>query len=396
MSNLLARTGLIAVPRPNWSGGYNVSYSFKTGFFVSANGKERREALRQTGRQNISFDTLLTLAEINRVQRDLALAQNRNFLARSEVDRLEVAAGNVAGNTVLTMSEIPSWALPGEKMILTTATNEVAVEIFSVSGDIVTLVDPLPLDIETGTVAHRAYTVRMTTNAAFRVQTSNVWTGSVTFEVEPGLHAQPASAHTGLTFEGKEVFLTKPNWIDTPQVAFADQRDEFDPGRGRRFDTTQHLTGSQTLRFGYTGLNRAASDDLVDFFLRQKGQRGSFWMPTRNQDLTPATTAVPGSSVFSVAGSEFGEAYTDHPVYNVMIAFFDDGNVQINRVADITTDTDSTITFTDNWTHAVGPSTRVMWLPRWRHLSDTLDLRWLTRTVAETQFVVKTIYNEAP
>jgi hypothetical protein len=290
------------------------------------------------------------------------------------------------------VASTPGWLVAGCQIIVTTETHEDWFEVSAVGGGVVTILGATSAEYPPGSRVHLAYTARMPDKAPVSAETASVWTGRFRFEVLPGTPAETYPAASGDTFEGREVFLRRPNWSDTPRLDFGQERETFDPGIGSNVVAAPQLDDHLTVRYGHTGLNAASSEDLIGFFLRQRGRRNPFWTPLWTRDIAPSATDTGAATSFQIDGSEFRAAYDGHQVYRAMIAFWGDGSHQINRVSAITGAADSVVEFAAPWDQPILPTTRVHWLLRSRLESDTLDVRWRTDTVCEVALPIRSLY----
>ncbi|AWY09486.1 tail tape measure protein [Ruegeria phage vB_RpoS-V16] len=389
---LLTRNARIAATRPNWRDPVRVEYEFQTEVFTSRDGTEQRWATRQQPRVSIQFTTLLDREKLARHRADMVSGLQIPLAVRAEWSRVALAAEALAGASTVDLTAAPAWALPGNMMILTSGTAEELVEIASVSGATVTLAAPLTGDFPAGARVVRAYMANLGDRADFQAESDSVWVGNMRYSAVPGLNTEPVPGVDLDRFEMREVFLTKPNWRTQPRLEFIQEQEEFDPGFGRTEITSPELSGHLRTRLGFTAVSSDRADSIIGLFMRMKGRRGSFWMPTWSRDIIPSATALAGANQFQVDGADFRTAYADNPVFQVMIAFWPDGTYQINRVASIAGTTDSEITFADNWLNAITPAAKIMWLTLSRFDGDALEVRWQTDGVAEIAFNVKTLY----
>jgi len=280
----------------------------------------------------------------------------------------------------------------GCQIIVTTDSTEDLFEAASVSGNVVTLTTAATRGAPQGSRVNVAHWVRPPDSQVFAAETDMLWTANLRYDVVPGSSFETFKAAEGALYEGREVFLTKPNWRETPRFTFAQERDEFDPGQGISSFLAPHKADQLQLQLTYSAFTSAQADELISFFLRQRGRRNSFWMPTWSRDILPSAAAMPAANQFQIDGGDFWQVYADSPVYRRMIAFWPDGSHQINRVTEIAGSTNSFASFADNWVNSITPGTRIMWLPLWRFESDTLDVQWLTDSKAEMQFPVRTLF----
>lgn len=389
---VLNRNAAIAVTRPNWSRAVGIEYSFKTGIYTSRNGTEQREALRQTPRVSLKFSTVLSRAGILRHTADMAANQLGPIAVRAEWSRAETSDPVLAGAFTFAVSVVPAWLFEGVTLTLTDAVNEELVEVLDVTDTTVTVDTAFSQDFAAGTRVNLAYWTRPPEKVNFSAETDTLWTGNVRYDVLPGLPRSPCPPQMPFFYKGHELFLTKPNWRGKPKITFLQERDVFDPGLGKIVVSAPEEANHLQLQLGYSRTNSEDADAMIAFFLRQKGRRTAFWMPTWSRDILPSDTILPAANTFQIEGPDFRAAYTDDAVFQAMILFNADGSYQANRLESIGGTTNSELSFQDNWLNSITSDSKIMWLPLWRFATDTLDVQWLTDTVAETQFSIKTLF----
>lgn len=384
MPTLLNRIGPIPAPRPDWSREVQMGYEFKTSIIEAQDGTEQREALRTTARIEVSFATLLTEAAMHRMQADLTKDQEQLFVLPIRWRQVDVAG---QASAALTVAELPFWAVAGAKVVLTDEATEEAAEIASVAAGTITLTAAPALGSLTR-VFH-AYSARMSDSLTMNSPIDTIWRGEVEFSVDPGSDPQAAPTLALPQFDTEDLFLDIPNWSREPRTEIVSLRRELDSGRGLTLTDSRLTYNRQTLRLGFTKMSATAVENLIAFFLHQKGKRGSFFAPTHRHDVTPAATILAGSTGFTVAGTDFLLAYENHPVYNVLIA-----NGQANRIASMADIGGNTVlVMTDPWANDITSSTKVSWCPLWRFATDRLEVNWLTSQVAEIEVSLTTLAN---
>lgn len=386
------RTGRIITARPNWQRAVEVEYEFKTAIITSEDGTEHRDALRGNARVNVSYETMLTSVGVQRHLADMTESLNSPFVVPVSWRRAVLAAPSPFGVAVLSVEAF--WIEPGARLVLRNGLVEEAVEVAAVGGGTVTLAAPLVNSFPPGAAVYLAYTARLPMDPEFRAETPMLWTGQVRVAVVPGSDPQAAIEDTPDMFEGREVFLTKPNWNDLPRISLEEQRQEFDPGRGTTFveSATRRLNMQQNL--GFSAFDRTASEKLLAFFLRMKGKRGAFWMPTRQADFS--ILAATGTT-FDLPGEDAYYGFRYSTVFKVVMARWRDGSYQINRVTGLSlVGANTRLTFANAWTAPIPGALGVHWCPLWRFATDQITMRWTTGTVADSEFTFVTLPSEEP
>lgn len=389
---VLEREGAILTTRPNWANPLQVEYTFKTGIFTAHDGTEQRWADRQNPRVSFQFTTALKQAGLLRHQADMVKDQIGPYAMRVESSWIVTDANGFVDSPAVWLGSNPDWLVPGATVIITTATKEFVVEVdtLSVNGFFATanLTEVIPA----GSKVHLAYWVRPDASSSFELQTSTVWTGNLRFEAVPGQVVVQPNNYAGLVYDGREVFTSAPNWRSNLQLSFEQDRQVFDPGFGLNYMSSPRVSETVQLRATHTATTPKKAKDLIDFFLRHKGRRDSFWMPTWSNDVVPMKNLLLAPTEMVVQGSEFRETFTGSKTHQNMIVFWQDGTVQCNRIESIGGVSDTLLTFEKSWAYPIEQAARVMWLLLWRFDSDTLQVEWLTDQKAEMQMPMRTIF----
>lgn len=392
---VLDRIGRIATTKINWRGRVSEELQFKTSITRSQDGTEQREAMRRNPRLTLQFGTVLTQAGLQRHMADLAAGSSELFYLPFSWRNVDLDSPATAGSAILEVVEVPFWLVPGSLIVISDGATEEAAEVASVSGTTVTLVADLSLGYAAGSRVNQAYLARAQDNVQFEATLSGLWQGNIRYDVDPGSLAEAAPTSTPGTFEGREVWMEKPNWRRAPRLQFEGERSVFDPGRGKIALAAWENDIKQTVTLEYTGLNRDRSEALIAFFKRMKGRRTGFYMPTWADDVPVETTSLAGTSSLEVTGGGFRAAYENSRVYNVLAARWSGGSYQVNRVVGFADAGGNTsLTMRDAWAQDVTPETTISFCPQWRFASDTLSVEWQTDTVAEVEFPMMAIPNE--
>lgn len=387
------RNALIATPRPNWRNPVGVEYTFRTDIFTSRNGSEVRAATRQRARIALSFTTAMTRALLARHQQDMANNQDALWAVRGEWAWVRTTAIASFPTTEIEVASIPDWMVAGQQIIIETDTHEDLHTILSVDKDTstITLDDVTTRDYAEGSKVYLSYLSRIAASSSFNALTSRLWAGAVRYEVNPGEGEAITAIPPAFTFGSAKMLLTRPNWRENPKVSFDQVRDVFDPGYGLIDVFAPEAQNVVTVEYGFTGLSREQSDELVAFFLAMKGRRTSFWVPLWFDDIQPSDDQIGGADLIKIEGEDFRNAYEDHPVFQSVIVFYDDCTYQANTITSIGGSTDSEVLFEDDWSQEINSQTKMYWLVRARFQSDTLDVQWVTNETAEVTFAMRSL-----
>lgn len=393
---LKTRIGRIPATEPNWSSPVTATYQFLTGIAESEDGREQRWALRERPRLQIGFTAMLREEEYWRHQADLAgVGLDQTFVLPCPWRLATAAATASPGQPVVSVDPMPFWAVEGARLVVESDTLIEAGTILSVTGTDITLTSNLQGNYPAGSKVRPGYLARFQPSAEFNARVANVREMGVIYDAEPGDDPVVAAAITPPTFEGTDVFLTKPNWSRDVSMTFESARRVLDPQRGRI--DVRNTRGFPTLiqKMQYSETTRTRAEELLAFFLRQKGRRGSFFMPSWQVDFRPEVTAAGGSSTLRISGTDFHSVYVDSPLWNTVYVNYG-SSYQINRIASMApSGGDTILTMVDAWSQQVPAGHPMSWCPRWRFATDQLKLDWQTSAVAEVAVSVQQLRNEA-
>lgn len=377
---------------------YEVTYSFATEVIMSRNGKEQRVAQRLTPRKSVAFRNLLLDEDFREAKGLLRNWQQRAFVIPEFTQYVDSVAAMAPGSLTMTFAAVPSWAAPGFPVILRTASGMEAHTIEEVTADSVTFRAGTPSLKPAGTRMYAGLNSYVSQTLQMPRMTDSKATLDLTFDVialsEPPY--TPAAAST--VFNGREVFLKRPNWAESVEVTQAHEVDELDFGRGATLRYEAIAYGSETKKATYVQFTAAEAKATVDFFRRMLGRQGEFYMPTWEYDFIPVGTVAAASAAMRVKGVDVARFYADSTVYKAVFVLLNNGSVLLRKVMSITEISDSNgddsiITVDQTWGTTISQDTIVMcgWMPAWRFVSDDLTVEWLTDAVAQVQMTMTTI-----
>jgi hypothetical protein len=393
--NTLARHGSVAPGRPDWKRAPSVEFSFKTTVVTSRDGTEQRSAIRNTARVAMTVELLAWGPELHRVKADLLTDPLTKFHYATAWRQTALATDAMAAADSITVAEVPFWLVAGCPLVLRTPTDEQAVKVVGVAGSAITLDAPVAVDMLAGAKVYHAYTAPFEDSVSFKAVTAGIFSGAVTANAVPGSDPQPTPALALDVFEGDVVFPHKPNWRDRPQIKIGQGREVFDPGSGLidEFSPTGHT--HIDARFLFSKIGAAEAEKLIGFWVDRKGKRGQFRVPTFVQDFDVTQVEIAGTSTFRVRGEDFLPAYRFSDTYNVVALRGADNSLELQRIASMSVvGGDTEITFTQPWSQAITPFSRLHWCPLSRFGSDKLRVEWETAELADMTMTFKTLREE--
>ncbi len=387
----------------NWADSYRISYEFKTEVITSRSGREQRRALRTTPRKTVEHETVLSHAELTRFNRLIARSQHRAMNAL-EITRFAVISKDVpAGATVMTLAVTPEWVVEGASVGLRFSGDLAFYEVVSVANDQITLDGAVSAAWPAGTKVHPILLGNLTRQIRAPRQTNTTARATLVYEVEPASEPVINEYFEALEFNGREVFLMKPNWSQDISVSYEHEIETVDFGYGRIAKFMPINFGTTLFEANYVARNSQEAEALRAFFVRMIGQQGEFYMPSWEEDLDLRSSAFAGANTIRVKGAETFAAYKDDTVHRAVAIFLRDGRRAFGRVVNFYQITDvfgadTVLEMADSWPFDIEPDRVLMacWMPVRRHATDTLTIEWITDTVAQTKLSLKTLEALAP
>lgn len=382
---------------------YQITYEYKTEVIISHSGKEQRIALRQSPRKSLAYQAQLS-GEAFRTYKDvMANWQHRPFVLPELTRFVETSAQQDVGSAEALLSLVPDWVVPGAALLAVYAGFREVRVVDSVEGSTVTFRSNAAMNWPSGTRLHPALSGYMDSKISAPRLTNAVAQASIKFDVDPLSEPLVLPPAAGTTFNGRELFLRKPNWAQSVDVMTGHEVEilDFDRGPVGRFYPVAY--GYETRRASFLQRQRAEVEDLVDFFKRLRGRQGEFYMPTWEYDFVPKVASPALSTSLRVAGTDFATSYGSSTVHKAVFVLLNTGEMILRRVVSVTKVTDalgwdSLITVDSAWDHIVSQESVVMcgWMPVWRMVSDNLVVEWLTDSVAQVSLNMMTLEDLTP
>lgn len=368
---------------PSWDVRFSERISFETEVFASRNGTEQREAIRAKPRSEYRFTSKLSRGGLEAAVRRVAERQGRLTYVAHPRGLATLSGGSAAQSTSIALSSVPAWASAGRFAALArqASRQHELVEIASVSGSTLTLVDGLLAPAHTGDRLHRAVLGQAAGASAINTETSRVATAAVTFRADPIDAALDSYGAAPATYNGAEIFVLSPNASERGRHTFEQERETIDFGRGA-IDTLFPIdfTRRQT-RHAFVLRTSAQVDAVLGLFHRCRGRQRGFYMPTWLSELDGFSFV--NATTIKVAGREAYDAYAASTVYRHVT--FRAGAAFVTRSIvswSINVDGDTQIVLSSAPNVAAAAVSWAGFLTYQRFNSDEITVDWVTDSVA--------------
>jgi hypothetical protein len=381
---------------PNWSNAFDLEYEYKTDILISRSGKEQRHSLRQSPRKSASFSSMIHTKTLQDFVREMSAAQDAKFIF-PEYTRWKLTSNqlNIGANTI-TLPVVPEWVFIGAVVVIRKQATLDFFEVANVIDNDVEFTTTATSIWPVGSLVHPGIYGFLTNDIAAKIATDRVGTVEVRFDFDPGAEPIPLPPSTPVVFNGRELFMQKPNWADALVLGFSNGTETLDYGYGRMARRNPVAFQTRQQKASYVGKTNAESFQLIDFFDRMQGRRDEFYMPTWEDDLTPLGGLLTGVASITVEGEQAAVDYLNDTVNKAIVVFLDDGSYLLRKVLTngIAVLSGNTVIPIDTaWGDTIPSSRikRVSWLPVWRFGSDKLTVQWLTNTVSQFALTFQTL-----
>lgn len=376
---------------PDWKSGYTTNYAYKTESFKSRVGKEQRRALRHNPRFYNEFDISLMGGRLAEFDTMMAGWQNRPFVMPDYTESVSLFTAAEPGGETIVVDGTPDWLVADAQIMLSNLGKTSLHVVGDVTGSTVTLTPYITQAWPSGTTVYRGYTGYVQQSMSVSTPTNMVGTTKIRFDALPATTV-PAVTTAAETYNGRELFLKKPNWSSSPQVDMEYEIDKVDYDRGHNtfFNIVEFIT--KTTKATYLAKTRAEVDQFRKFFDRMKGMRGEFYAPTWKPDMTIASSITAGAVNLVVEGVDTYEFLRGSTVYKKLVIVKNDGTLLKNSVTNMTVTDKTTIVCGTPWP-AVNKNDVLMvcWMPVWTLASDILTISWVTDSVAQIGLAMRTV-----
>lgn len=429
--------------QPNWKDGMTESFEFSTQIITAASGKEQRLSRRTKPRRALSMrHTLTTADEAAQYQAIIRKRQWRPMLVPQwHMASRTLVAGKV-GDTTLTLDKAPpaTWGVV-KALYLVSGDDRQLLNVLRVSGSTVMLRDSLTFPVPRGSdvmpvqygllnndlsssraisttiEAQVGFTILPQTDS-FTVPAVSSYNDLISFIAEQGHRwakyirraavlnpavwptwpPMPSNYTTRMTFElngdTRMVITRKPNWVSAVTVADAWQYDLIDYYNSAVTPGYAENAGRRTFQAQWTAFTYDEVIDILAVFYALRGAQVACWVPSWSHDLTAAAD-MPAPNQLRVERNAVidEEILLDDPSIALMIETFD-GRMYCAAATSITTSVGvSTITLDRELFSALKKTDimRISLMYRVRQASDSIELTWRARGIAELQTAFITV-----
>lgn len=429
--------------QPNWKDGMTESFEFSTQIITAASGKEQRLSRRAKPRRALSMrHTLTTADEAAQYQAIIRKRQWRPMLVPQwHMASRTLVAGKV-GDTTLTLDKAPpaTWGAV-KALYLVSGDDRQLLNVLRVSGSTVMLRDSLTFPVPRGSdvmpvqygllnndlsssraisttiEAQVGFTILPQTDS-FTVPAVSSYNDLIAFIAEQGHRwakyirraavlnpavwptwpPMPSNYTTRMTFElngdTRMVITRKPNWVSAVSVADTWQYDLIDYYNSAVTPGYAENAGRRTFQAQWTAFTYDEVIDILAVFYALRGAQVACWVPSWSHDLTAAED-MPAPNQLRVERNAVidEEILLDDPSIALMVETFD-GRMYCAAATSVTTSVGvSTITLDREFFSALKKTDimRISLMYRVRQASDSVELTWHARGIAELQTAFITV-----
>lgn len=429
--------------QPNWKDGMTESFEFSTQIITAASGKEQRLSRRTKPRRALSMrHTLTTADEAAQYQAIIRKRQWRPMLVPQwHMASRTMVAGKV-GDTTLVLDKAPpaTWGTV-KALYLVSGDDRQLLNVLRISGSTVMLRDSLTFPVPRGSdvmpvqygllnndlsssraisttiEAQVGFTILPQTDT-FTVPAVSSYTDLISFIAEQGHRwaayirraavlnpaiwptwpQMPSNYTTRMTFElngdTRMVITRKPNWVSAVTVADAWQYDLIDYYNSAVTPGYAENAGRRTFQAQWTAFTYDEVIDILAVFYALRGAQVACWVPSWSHDLTAAAD-MPAPNQLRVERNAVidEEILLDDPGIALMVETFD-GSMHCAAATSVTTSVGvSTITLDRELFSALKKTDimRISLMYRVRQASDSVELTWHARGIAELQTAFITV-----
>lgn len=429
--------------QPNWKDGMTESFEFSTQIITAASGKEQRLSRRTKPRRALSMrHTLTTADEAAQYQAIIRKRQWRPMLVPQwHMASRTLVAGKV-GDTTLTMDKAPpaTWGAV-KALYLVSGDDRQLLNVLQISGSTVMLRDSLTFPVPRGSdimpvqygllnndlsssraisttiEAQVGFTILPQTDT-FTVPAVSSYNDLISFIAEQGHRwaayirraavldpavwptwpPMPSNYTTRMTFElngdTRMVITRKPNWVSAVTVADAWEYDLIDYYNSAVTPGYAEDAGRRTFQAQWTAFTYDEVIDILAVFYALRGAQVACWVPSWSHDLTVAADMpAPNQLLVEQNAVIDEELLLDDPSIALMVETFD-GRMCCAAATSVKTSAGvSTITLDREFFRALKKTDimRISLMYRVRQASDSVELTWHARGIAELQTAFITV-----
>lgn len=371
---------------PNWAGGFEERFAFKTEVLSSFDGSEQRIALRHRPRRFFAFSPLAAGERDRELKRLLSTWQNRTY-AMADWPRGVSTNGVPAGGQSVLLSKPLEGLTEGGLIALRYGRSSQVIEVEKIEGDLIRLNSPVLQAFPAGTMAYVGLTVHADKELTSQRITSHIGELGAQFR-EMHVAGKVDLPNAATTFREAEVFDRKPNWGEQVDLTHAWDVAWLDTDRGAFDYRTPHDAPKDVRQFVHTLDNREQVAEVRDVFFRAKGRRGELYVPTWDDDLQvpPGVVLAAGTTQLPVTTPGESTRMANERVYrNICMRLTDGTHLYRHITAGGFNNNDPILVVDTGWPRNIVAEeiVAIHFMPRCRFASDELLVNWLTDGIAE-------------
>lgn len=390
----------LSLPVADWESGYRVTYQYATEILVARDGSEQRIAQRDTPRKTLEYRSRLTGDTRREFMDQMWLSQPAKFVHPEQSKVLFLDAPAKPGDTTLTLSEPPGdWVQPGTILILGSGS---AAELKSVAtqptSNVVTLRSPVVGNWPVDTEAFYATIGRYATSLTLEHETDDTALAQIVFEVTPTTEREFVSDAPRVMFDGREVLDLDVDWSGRVSIVKSHEVEDLDFGRGLTSRSTPIRFGTNTPTVSIPLRSKGEAEYLRQFFGRQRGRQGEFWLKSPLADMRLSADPVAGSNLIRLVGPSPRDVFESGITHTAVAIVMENGSTLFAKVLDATTvggfDTQFTLSITIPSGVSIASVDKVCWLTNARLGSDNLVIDWQTDDLASSRLAIISLRNQ--
>lgn len=387
-------------PSVDWETGYRVTYQYLTEILQSRDGSEQRIAQRQSPRKTLEYKARLFGDTRREFVNQMWTDQPAKFVHPEQSKVLFLDAPAKAGDVTLVLSETPGdWVRPGTILVFGSGS---AAELKSVAlypaGNVLTLRSPVLGNWSVDTQIFQATIGRYAPSLTFQHRTDDVSEAQIVFEVTPASESEFVSDAPKVSFDGREVFDLDADWSSPMTITKAHEVEDLDFGRGITSRATPVRFGTYSPTISLLLRSKASAEYLRQFFGRQKGRQGEFWIKSPLADMRLRSDAAPGSNLIRVVGTTARDVFESGITHTAVAIILEDGLTVFAKVLSATTvggfDTQFSLSTTFPTGLPMDAVDKVCWLTNARFGSDNLVIDWQTDDLATSRLAIISLRNQ--
>lgn len=292
-------------------------------------------------------------------------------------EKLAVTATQ-GSTTVMVPTTYAGFRVGGLIMLWSEYSNFEASEIESIEVDRVQLKRPLQKTWPGRTLAVACRSARLPQEIQTNWQTSDFGTSTVDFWLTEAEEEAPLD--TGLTYRGRPLMMTAPNWIDGLTEQQVRNLDVFETTTKARFTKLKNEVPYIVRGFSWFLKDKENIHKFRQWLYARRGRTVPFWSPSWKADMEIAAKAEEGATSLRIKPIGFSQLYTYNDGRQDIAIFLKNGQVLLRRIlsAGLGSDGLETLGMDAEFTDPVEISDvrMISYLGQYRLDADAVEMAW--------------------